>query len=165
MLVIWKERARPLRERRGAASAVMSSPPKRTSPASGCSSPEICLMNVVLPAPFGPMTACVSPSRTSKSTLSVATSAPNDFFNFFVSKRILFILAARQEPSQSAAREQHDEHEEDPEVELPVVAHQPARQQAPALQHVFQQQQCGRAEDGSRAGGDAAEDHHEHELA
>src|SRR5688572_29187312 len=118
MLVIWKERARPLRERRGAGRAVMSSPPKRTSPASGCSSPEICLMKVVLPAPLGPITACVSPSRTSKSTPSVATSAPKVLRSLRVSRR-LFIFP-RQEAGQAAPREQHDEHEEDPQVELPV---------------------------------------------
>jgi hypothetical protein len=67
--------ARALRAR---AASVMSSAPKRTWPLSGRSSPESCLMKVVLPAPFGPITACVSPSRTSKSTPSVAISAPKD---------------------------------------------------------------------------------------
>src|SRR6185295_4198589 len=112
MLVIWKERARPLRERRCAASAVMSSPPNRICPASGRSSPESCLMKVVLPAPFGPITACVSPGRTSKSTPSVATSAPNDFLIFFVSKRISLIFVARQETRKPALGEQHHEHED-----------------------------------------------------
>src|SRR5258705_13259924 len=120
MLVIWKERASPLRERRGAARSVISSPPKWTCPASGRSSPESCLMKVVLPAPFGPITACVSPARTSKSTWSVATSAPNVLLNFRTSSSGLFIFA-RQEPCKPALGEQHHEHEDDAQVELPVV--------------------------------------------
>ena len=47
------------------ASAVMSSPAKRIVPASGRRSPASWPMSVVLPAPFGPMIACVSPWRTS----------------------------------------------------------------------------------------------------
>src|SRR4029078_3314929 len=135
MLVIWKERARPLRERRCAASAVMSSPPNRICPASGRSSPEGCLMKVVVPAPFGPITACVSPARTSKSTPSVATSAPNDFLIFLFSKRISLIFVSRQETRQAGLGEQHHEHGEYAQVKVPVVV-PPGRQHAPALQHV-----------------------------
>src|SRR5260221_14794452 len=148
MLVIWKERASPLRERRGAARAVMSSPPKRTCPASGGSSPESCLMKVVLPAPFGPITACVSPARTSKSTWSVATSAPNALLSLRTSSRASVIFSGQQ-PRKPALGEQHHEHEDHAQVEPQVVVH-PSRQHAPALKHVFQQQPDRRAE--QRAG-------------
>jgi len=46
-------------------------------PVSGRRFPASWLMSVVLPAPLGPMIACVSPSRTSSVTWSVAFSAPN----------------------------------------------------------------------------------------
>ena len=39
----------------------MSAPAKTMRPASGASMPEIWLISVVLPAPFGPITACSSP--------------------------------------------------------------------------------------------------------
>src|SRR5688572_18971021 len=124
MLVIWNERARPLRERLGAGRCVMSSPAKRMLPESGCNSPETCLMKVVLPAPLGPITACVSPSRTSKSTPSVATRAPKVFLIFLVSRRMsVMVLAARQKAGQAALGEQHHQHEDDAEVELPVFRH------------------------------------------
>src|SRR5260221_7005304 len=116
MLVIWKERASPLRERRCAASAVMSSPAKWICPASGRSSPESCLMKVVLPAPFGPITACVSPGRTSKSTASVATRAPKVLCSLRVSRRLLML--SRHQAGESASGEDHDQHEDEPQVEL-----------------------------------------------
>src|SRR3954471_22473522 len=79
MLVIWKERASPRRARACADSAVMSSPAKRMRPESGRRLPASWAMNVVLPAPFGPMIACVSPSATARLTPSVARSAPKVF--------------------------------------------------------------------------------------
>src|SRR5207244_11284409 len=76
MLVIWKERASPSRERAGASSDVTSCPANRVVPASGLRSPASWPISVVLPAPFGPMIACVSPSSTSRSTRSVARRPP-----------------------------------------------------------------------------------------
>src|SRR3989338_7097901 len=134
MLVIWNERARPLCERRGTERPVMSSPAKRTLPLSGSSSPESCLMKVVLPAPLGPITACVSPARTSKSTLSVARSAPKVLRSTRVSRSgSVIALLPRQQAGQPAPREQHHQHEDDAQVELPVIV-DPLGQHAPALQ-------------------------------
>ena len=76
MLVIWNVREMPRRQRAGAASAVTSSPRKSTRPAVGASSPEIRWNSVVLPAPFGPMTARSSPGSTAKLTPSTACRAP-----------------------------------------------------------------------------------------
>jgi hypothetical protein len=45
-------------------------------PASGASAPEICAIRVDFPAPFGPITAWISPGRRSIETSSVALSAP-----------------------------------------------------------------------------------------
>src|SRR3954469_20622461 len=152
MLVIWNERASPLRARFGAESGVTSSPPKTMRPESGRRLPASWLMNVVLPAPFGPMIACVSPSRTSKSMPSVARSAPK----FFVSWRTSSIRLV-EHSRQAATEEDHREHEQRAEDHLPVL--RPAREQ------VLQQEQREGAE--HRAGGTrhAAEDHHEHDVA
>src|SRR5205085_8915535 len=148
-LVIWNERARPLRARRGAPSAVMSSPAKTMRPASGRRSPASCRMNVVLPAPFGPMTACVSPSRTSKSIASLARRAPK----VLVSPR----TSSMENPGEAALEEDHREHEQRSEDYLPVLG--------PALEDFLGDEQHEGAE--HRAGGarHAAEDHHEHQVA
>ena len=74
--VIWNERARPSRLRLCGGSAVMSSPAKRMRPKSARNWPLSCAINVVLPAPFGPMMACSSPGATSSERLSVATMPP-----------------------------------------------------------------------------------------
>src|SRR5262252_5560249 len=125
MLVIWNERARPLRARCGADSAVTSSPPNRTSPRSGRIPPASWPMSVVLPAPFGPMIACVSPSRTSRSMPSLARSAPKLFVSPRISRR-LFMLA-QGEPREAAPEEKHRQHEQGPEDDLPV--RRPPREQ------------------------------------
>src|SRR5215469_13678675 len=52
-------------------------PRKRTVPASARYTPARILIRVDLPAPFSPSSAWISPSRTSKSTLSRALLAPN----------------------------------------------------------------------------------------
>ena len=74
--VIWNERARPLATRCGMVSPVMSSPAKRIVPAFGAISPESWAIAVVLPAPFGPISAWISPSATSRFRLSVAVRPP-----------------------------------------------------------------------------------------
>src|SRR5437870_8723384 len=50
----------------------MSWPPTDTAPAEGVTMPQTMLMSVVLPAPFGPSSAKISPRRISRSTLSSA---------------------------------------------------------------------------------------------
>ena len=60
-----------------AAAPVMSSPANTMRPAFGVWKPEIRLNSVVLPAPFGPMTAVTPPSATSRSMASTATRPPN----------------------------------------------------------------------------------------
>src|SRR5256885_8123107 len=156
MLVIWKERANPRRARAGADSAVMSSPAKRTRPRSGSRLPASWLMRVVFPAPFGPMMAWVSPSRTSRSTSSLARSAPKLFLNPRTSSRVLFILAEEQS-REPAPQEKDRQHQERPKDELPV--------RSPARERVLDQQERKGAEHRPGDARHAAEDHHEHELA
>src|SRR5712692_526034 len=121
MLVIWNERANPLCERAAAESAVMSSPAKRTRPRSGRRLPASWLISVVLPAPFGPMMAWVSPSRTSRLTSSLASSAPKLFVRPRTSSRTLFILAEKQS-REAAPEEEHRQHQERPQDQLPVLS-------------------------------------------
>src|SRR5690349_10441474 len=152
MLVIWNERARPLRARFGADSSVMSSPAKMIRPASGSRLPASWLMKVVLPAPFGPITAWVSPSRTSKSMPSEARNAPKLFVRPRTSS-IGLVENARE----ATAEEDHREHEQRAEDHLPVLG--------PALQHFLDEEQGERAEHGAGGARHAAQDHHEHQLA
>src|SRR3954469_4387964 len=116
MLVIWNERASPLRARFGAESGVTSSPPKTMRPESGRRLPASWLMKVVLPAPFGPMMACVSPSRTSKSMPSVARSAPKLFVSWRTSS-IRFV----ENPRQAAAEKDHRDYQQRAEDHLPML--------------------------------------------
>ena len=45
------------------------SPLTRISPSVGCSRPKRIFISVLFPAPFSPISACISPRRTEKSTL------------------------------------------------------------------------------------------------
>jgi hypothetical protein len=54
----------------------MSLPSKRMAPPSLVAMPDSWWMSVVLPAPFGPMTACSSPGSTSSVTSLVTRRAP-----------------------------------------------------------------------------------------
>src|SRR6266850_7744338 len=94
----------------------MSSPAKRMRPPSGRRLPASWPMKVVLPAPFGPMMACVSPSRTSRSMPSVARSAPKLFVNPRTSS-----IGLVEHPRQAAAEEDHREDEQRAEDHLPVL--------------------------------------------
>ncbi len=78
---IWKVRPTPRRQMRRGARPVMVSPARRTRPLSGCSWPPSMLKIVVLPAPFGPMTASSLPASTANVTLLAATTPPNDLLN------------------------------------------------------------------------------------
>src|SRR6266581_7553625 len=156
MLVIWNERANPRRARAGTESAVTSSPAKRTRPRSGRRLPASWPISVVLPAPFGPMMAWVSPSRTSRLTSSLASSAPKLLVRPRTSSRTLFILAEEQS-REAALEEEHREHQQRTQDQLPVLG--------PARERVFDQEQSERAQHRSGDAGDAPEDHHEHELA
>ena len=74
----WNVRAMPSSEHCSGGSPDMRRPFSRTSPASGTTSPEIALNSEVLPAPFGPISPRISPSRTSKLISTLAATPPND---------------------------------------------------------------------------------------
>ena len=60
-MLIWNVRPRPRFTRADCARRVTSSPPRKTCPVVGSSRPVSMLMKVVLPAPFGPISACRAP--------------------------------------------------------------------------------------------------------
>src|SRR5260370_9385025 len=113
-------------------------------------------MTVVLPARLGPMTAWVSPSCPSRSTPSVALSAPKLLYRAFTSRK-LFIGRTEKESCKAALEENHRQHQQRTEDGLPVLG--------PAFEELFDEQQREGAE--HRAGGarHAAKGHHEHKPA
>src|SRR6187455_911791 len=117
-----------MRARRGADRAVMSAPAKRTEPASGRRLPASWLMKVVLPAPFGPITAWVSPSATSKSMPSLAFRAPKFFTRLLTSS-----IGLVEDAGESTAEEDHREDQQWAEDHLPVLG--------PALEQLLDEQQ------------------------
>src|SRR5438045_2222302 len=125
----------------------MSRPSNAMRPALGASSPAICAMKVVLPAPLGPITACTSPGATVKSMPEFATKAP---------KRLVRPLTARNGSATAAPEQDHRQHDE-------------AEHRHPVLgvggEELFQQDEGGSAErrPGERAG--AAQDEHDEEIA
>src|ERR1700730_12243237 len=84
MLVIWYERAMPLREMRSGESPVMSSPLNSIRPEVGRRIPVRQLKKVLFPAPFGPMIARSSPRPTSELTLLSAAKPPKRTVNISV---------------------------------------------------------------------------------
>src|SRR6185295_10709043 len=152
MLVIWNERASPLRARFGAERAVTSSPAKRMRPASGRRLPASWLMKVVLPAPFGPMMAWVSPSRTARSMPSVARRAPKAFTSWRTSS-----IGSSQHAGEAALEENDGDDEQRAEDDRPILRI--------ALQQLLEEEEGECAEPRPGGAGDAAEDHHEHQVA
>ena len=73
---IWKVRTRPSRQMRCGAMPVISRPSKRTLPASGGRKPATMAKSVVLPAPFGPISAVMRPACASSDASETATRPP-----------------------------------------------------------------------------------------
>src|SRR5581483_4683364 len=72
----WYVRPIPSFARERGGSAPTSAPRNSIEPAVGGTSPEMTLNNVVLPAPFGPRMARLSPCATSRSTSRTASRPP-----------------------------------------------------------------------------------------
>ena len=67
----------------------MSSPSNTIRPEDGVRKPLIRLKNVVLPAPFGPITARSSPGSTVIETLSTATRLPKRRLMLSTERRLM----------------------------------------------------------------------------
>src|SRR5262245_20938367 len=76
MLVRWNDRPTPRRAMRQAGAPATSRPSSKMRPALGFRAPANRLTSVVLPAPFGPMTACNSPCCREIETSRTAASPP-----------------------------------------------------------------------------------------
>src|SRR5436305_5455885 len=149
----------PSAARRTGPNREISAPAKRMLPASGFSSPESSLISVVLPAPFGPMTAWISPGATESDTSPVATMPPKRLVSPLVSSTGSATPARshREEPVQTGLREQHDQDQDRAEHGLPVLG-QPR-------QHALKDQVGGRAEHRPDQRAETAEDYHHQDLA
>src|SRR6188508_996738 len=98
----------------------MSVSAKRMRPESGMISPVNCPINVVLPAPFGPMIACNSPTGTASETFSDAVTPPKRLLKSSICRSASATTQARQQAVDAAAREQNDEEQHRPEDERPI---------------------------------------------
>ena len=78
---IWKLRAMPRRVRMCGCNPVISSSRNLTVPGSVRKAPEMQLISVVLPEPFGPISPKRSPGRMSTLTLSSAVNPPKRLVN------------------------------------------------------------------------------------
>ena len=88
----WKVRPMPSRARRCVGTRVRSCPSKVIDPPSGVRMPSRQLKNVVLPAPFGPISPTSSRSPTSRSTRSSAVMPANFFVTPDASSRLIAAL-------------------------------------------------------------------------
>src|SRR4051794_25254432 len=86
-------------------------------PESAFRTPEISPISVVLPAPFGPMSAWISPAWTSRPTASVATTPPKRLLS--LSRRSTSF--PRHEPREALRREEHDGEQHDADAEVRVL--------------------------------------------
>src|SRR5262245_9437881 len=76
IVVRWNVRTTPRRAIACGGRPVIEAPSSRTSPAVGGNSPVMTLISVVLPAPFGPISARISVLGSVRSTPSSATRPP-----------------------------------------------------------------------------------------
>jgi hypothetical protein len=75
--VIWKVRPTPRRQIWRGVSPAIATPSSAIVPASGASWPFSMLKQVLLPAPFGPISASSSPAASANDTSSTARTPPN----------------------------------------------------------------------------------------
>src|SRR5437879_3043985 len=104
-----------------------SSPRNLIRPALGARSPDSRFKNVVLPAPFGPITACTPPARKARLTPSTAVNPPNRRYNASVCRMMSLIrflhlgAAAGADSGQAVGEEQHDGNDEEADSQQPVL--------------------------------------------
>ena len=97
----WKVREMPRAATSCGALPWISRSSKRMVPSSGARKPESRSKRVVLPAPFGPMTALTAPLRTRKETPFTACTPPNRLEMPLTSRR--FTRPPRIRPAGRAA--------------------------------------------------------------
>src|SRR6185437_14764790 len=138
---------------------VMFSPSNVTLPAVGGKKPLMRLKKVVLPAPFGPITARSSPAFMSNVTPSTAFNVPKWRDTLSIRKNVDPAGAGLAiEDAEHAFREQeHDEHEEQADEGHPVFGH--------ARQIVLSDDEDDHPEQRPKEAAHASEHDHDHEVA
>src|SRR5690349_25059666 len=98
----------------------ISWPSKQIRPASGRRNPLTRLNSVVLPAPFGPMSAVIEPRLTSKPALSTACRPPKRFrtpsttrIGLWGSGVEIELLLLAEQPLWTERHERHDQEADD----------------------------------------------------
>src|SRR5262249_9401549 len=126
-------------------------------PESGMNWPLSCAINVVLPAPFGPMTACSSPSEMLNVRSSVATMPPKRFAR--LSTRSISAMATRlpQQTVDSAPREENHQKQQRAEDDLPIFGN--------ARKHLLQHEQRHRAKQRTEGRAHTSQHHHDDEIS
>src|SRR5213594_3156978 len=109
--ITWNVRPMPSSARRYAGACVISRPWKKMRPPETRSAPLTRLKNVVLPAPFGPMSPTISPSSAANSTSLTATRPPNSLRSCSVRKTSDTAYPPHHCP-QAVWCEQHNEDDE-----------------------------------------------------
>ena len=130
----------------------------------GCSWPVIRLISVVLPAPFGPISAWRAP-RGSAIEMSRATcSEPKLFCSASVRRTSSSaphqarLPARRDEAAENAVRhDENDDHQQEPDPEIPVL-------RVHVGELVARQQEDDRADDAAVEPAGAAEDQHDDDV-
>src|SRR3954470_23936 len=162
-------RARPAATRAWAGRFVTSAPLKRMRPLSVGSAPEIWPMSVVLPAPFGPMSACTWPRTISSVTSSVATTPPKRL----LTPRSSSMASSSFRPGKEAGdafRRKHDdgeEHDADREAGVVLVVRRELREPGDAVvgDEVLEAEQHRRADHAAPEPAHAPQDHHDHQRS
>src|SRR5579863_7059292 len=131
----------------------MSPPSKRTAPPCGAISPARRPMSVVLPAPFGPITACSSPGGTASVIASAATTPPKRLLRPSICNSGSATQTAPKQSGDPAVHVDRDQEQERTEDQVGILGD--------ARQRLLQQQESHRSE--QRA--EAAEDDHDDEIA
>src|SRR6201988_486502 len=90
------------------------------APEFGISGPVSWLINVVLPAPLGPMMACSSPGTTSSDRLSVARMPPKRRTRSSTRSKGSATVQPPQQAHDAAPREQHDQQQQRAHDQRPV---------------------------------------------
>src|SRR5512134_2776214 len=118
----------PRRARRCGGSSLIFSPQKITLPTCGRSAPEMQLIRVVFPEPFGPIRPNRSPLRISTLILSSAVKPPKVLViastcsrgasgaaSFVMLASRTQAIARTQQPDDALGRDDHEQHQHDAE--------------------------------------------------
>src|SRR5712691_106091 len=169
---IWKVRPMPRRHASSGVTPSMRAPAKRIVPSSGGNAPAIILNSVVLPAPFGPITAKIAPSGTVKLTSWTARTPLKRFDRPCTSRSTPMsrLAAGRQAQGPRQRRphavRDHDHHDEKTDaVEHLLGAGRIEAESGHDLAQAFGEAgEQERAEDRAEQCADAADDRREDQL-